>query len=117
MKAQNYTVEDVYIYQDNQSAILLENNGAQSIGKGSRHVKIKYFFITDKVKSKELSIIYCPTKQMVDDFFTKPLQGELYFTHRNAILGIQYCDMPIYIKVYKEYRASIVSIVKTYLIT
>ena len=113
MEAQNYTMEDVYVYQDNQSAILLEKNGAQSIGKGSRHVKIKYFFITDKVKSKELSIIYCPTKQMVADFFTKPLQGELYFTHRNAILGIQECDMPIYIKSYKEYRASIVSILKT----
>ena len=43
MEAQGYHVEDVYVYQDNQSAILLENNGARSIGKGSRHIKIKYF--------------------------------------------------------------------------
>ena len=27
MEAQGYAVEDVYVYQDNQSAILLENNG------------------------------------------------------------------------------------------
>ena len=26
MEAQSYAVEDVYVYQDNQSAILLENN-------------------------------------------------------------------------------------------
>ena len=104
MVAQDYTVEDVYVYQDNQSAIILEENGSLSIGKASRHVKIKYFFITDKVKNKELRIIYCPTKQMIADFFTKPLQGGLYFTHRNAILGIQECDMPLYIKAYKEYR-------------
>ena len=73
MEVHNYTVEDVYMYQDNQSAILLKKNGAQSIGKGSRHVKIKYFLITDKVKSKKLSIIYFPTKQKIADFFNKPL--------------------------------------------
>ena len=113
MEAQDYTVEDVYVYQDNQSAILLETNGSLSIGKASRHVKIKYFFITDKVKSKELRIMYCPTKQMIAYFFTKPLQGELYFTHRNVILGIQECDMPLYINIYREYRESIRCIVKT----
>ena len=52
MEAQSYTVENDYIHQDNQSAILLEKNGAQSIDKGSRHIKIKYFFISDKVKEK-----------------------------------------------------------------
>ena len=77
MEAQNYTVDNVCVCQDNQSAILLEKNGAQSIVKGSYDVKIKYFFITDKVKSNELSIIYCTTKQMVVDFFIKPLHGEL----------------------------------------
>ena len=95
MEAQGYTVKDVYIYQDNQSAILLENNGAQSIGKGSRHITIKYFFMTDKVKNKEVKVTYCPTKQMVADFFTKPLPGILYSTHRNAVLGISEEDMPL----------------------
>jgi len=39
MEASDYIVVDVYVYQDNQSSILLDNNGAQSIGKGSRHIK------------------------------------------------------------------------------
>ena len=112
MEAQDYSVEDVYVYQDNQSAILLENNGAQSIGKGSRHIKIKYFFITDKVKSRKIWVIYCPTKQMVADFFTKPLQGVLYFTHRNAVLGIKEEDMHLYIKAYELHRQTMKGIVK-----
>lgn len=112
MEAQDYSVEDLYVYHDNQSAILLENNGAQSIGKGSRHIKIKYFFITDKVKSREIRVIYCPTKQMVADFFTKLLQGVLYFTHRNAILGIREEDMHLYIKSYELHRQTMKGIVK-----
>ena len=112
MEAQGYHVEDVYVYQDNQNAILLENNGTQSIGKGSRNIKIKYFFITAKIKDKELSIIYCPTKQMIADFFTKPLQGVLYFTHRDSLLGIKECDMPIYKKAYQEYRDAIKNVTK-----
>ena len=105
-------MEDFYVYQDTQSVILLENNGTQSIGKGSRHIRIKYFFITDKVKDKELKVIYCPTKKMVADFFTKLLQGILYFTHRNTVLGINDDDMLIYRKAYEQYRASIKCIVK-----
>ena len=112
MESQNYAVEDVYVYQDNQSTILLENNGMQLCGKGSRHIRIKYFFVTDKIKDKKLTVIYCPTKQMVADFFTKPLQGELYFTHRNVILGINPEDVPIYINDYKAYRYSKDCIIK-----
>ena len=43
--------------------------------KGSRHIRITYFFIIDKIKNKEIRIIYYPTKQIVADFFTHPLQG------------------------------------------
>ena len=112
MEAHSYLVEDVYVYQDNQSAILLEKSGARSIGKGSRHIRIKYFFITDKMKNNGVKIIYCTTKQMVGDIFTKPLQGVLYFTHRNAILGISEQNMPLYVKAYNLHRDSMMGIVK-----
>ena len=103
MEAQGYQVEDVYVYQDNQSAILLETNGMKSVGKNSRHIRIKYFFVTDRVKDKELKVIYCPTKEMVADFFTKPLQGVLFVTHRNTVLGVSQNDMPLYRQRYEEY--------------
>ena len=112
MEAHRYIVEDVYVYQDNQITILLENNGMKLCGKGSRHIRIEYFFVTDKIKNKELTIIYFPTKQMVADFFTKPLQGELYFVHRNSILGIRAEDIPIYINDYKLHCEAMKRIVK-----
>ena len=83
MGTQGYNKEDVYVYQDNQSAILLENNRMKSVGKNSRDIIIKYFFVTDRVKDKELKILYYSTKEMVVDFFAKPLQRAIFITHCN----------------------------------
>ena len=38
------------VYQDNQSAILIENNGKYSRGKKIRHIDMRYFFITDPIE-------------------------------------------------------------------
>jgi hypothetical protein len=45
--AQGYKVKDNIVYQDNQSAILLEENGRALSGRRTRHVDIRYFFVTD----------------------------------------------------------------------
>jgi hypothetical protein len=66
MEAQGYGVTTV-LNQDNQSTIKLSENGKASSGKGTRHINIRYFFITDRIASKEVAIQYCPTKQMVAD--------------------------------------------------
>ena len=75
LEGQGYTIQDNIVFQDNQSAMLLENNGQRSSTKRTRHLKIRYFFVTDKIKSKEMSVEYCPTGDMRADVFTKPLQG------------------------------------------
>ena len=46
------------IEQDNTSAMQLEQNGKQSSTRQTRHINIRYFYVTDKVKNGELSIIY-----------------------------------------------------------
>lgn len=61
MESQGYLVNDVYVYQDNESAILLEENGMKSVGKDSRHMNITCFFITDKIKGKEFKVLHCTT--------------------------------------------------------
>ena len=66
------------MYQDNKSAILLEENGKKSSSKRTRHLNIRYFFITDQVEKKNIQIEYCPTEDMVGDFMTKPLQGDKF---------------------------------------
>jgi hypothetical protein len=76
------------ILQDNTITIQLENNGRRSSGKRTRHINIRYFYITDQIKEGKVSVTYCPTLEMVSDYFTKPLQGSLFRTHRNAIMGL-----------------------------
>ena len=57
------------MYQDNQSAILLENNGRASSSRRTKNLNIRYFFITDRIKKGKLKIEYCPTDDMVADFY------------------------------------------------
>jgi hypothetical protein len=88
LRDQGYTSTETRLYQDNQSAILLEKNGRASSSKRTRHLDIRYFFITDRVANKELTIEYCPTEEMIADFFTKPLQGSLFRRLRDVIMNI-----------------------------
>jgi hypothetical protein len=76
------------LYQDNTSSIKLESNGKASSTKRTRHINIRYFMITDRIKKKEIEVEYCPTGDMLADYFTKPLQGSLFRRMRNAIMGI-----------------------------
>jgi hypothetical protein len=87
LEAQGYGTDPI-LYQDNQSTMKLENNGKASSGKRTRHIAIRYFFITDCIASKEVTVQYCPTKQMVADYFTKPLQGALFYKFRDQIMGV-----------------------------
>jgi hypothetical protein len=75
LEAQGYGVDDSIVYQDNQSAILLEKNGRTSSGKRTRHINIRYFFVADQIANDQLKIEYCPAGEMLGDFSTKPQQG------------------------------------------
>lgn len=43
--------------------------------------------MTDNVDKGKINIEYCPTDEMVGDFFTKPLQGSKFVKFRSIILG------------------------------
>jgi hypothetical protein len=49
---------------------------------------IRYFFVADRIEAGEMSVQYCPTGEMVADFFTKPLQGIQFQKFRNLIMNI-----------------------------
>ena len=87
-EAQGYTNQDTIIFQDNKSAILLEKNGRASSSKRTRHINIRYYFIHDRIQAGEVRAEYCPTKEMVADFFTKPLQGQQFYKLRSFIMNI-----------------------------
>jgi hypothetical protein len=88
LEAQGYRISDSIVFQDNQNSILLERNGRTSSGKRTRHINIRYFFVTDRVANGGLRIEYCPTKIMLADYFTKPLQGTQFRTFRDRIMNI-----------------------------
>ncbi len=92
--SQEYGIIENLLLQDNKSSILLEQNGRASSGKCTRHINIQYFFITDRVNMKEISIDWCLTKKMVADFMTKPLQGSLFRELRDYIMGRVRCIKP-----------------------
>jgi hypothetical protein len=89
MEGQGYEIRDNIIYQDNQSAMLLEQNGQRSSTKRTRHLNIRYFFVTDRIQAKQLTVEYCPTGEMWADPFTKPLQGAAFVKFRKLILNLE----------------------------
>jgi hypothetical protein len=88
LEGQGYTIKDNVVYQDNQSAMLLEKNGQQSSTKRTRHLDIRYYFVTDRIRAKQLTVEYCPTGDMWADVFTKPLQGAAFMKFRKLILNL-----------------------------
>ena len=90
LEKQGYTVTDNIVHQDNQSAMKLEQNGKTSSTRRTRHMEIRYFFITDNIKRDKLSIKYCPTEDMLGDYFTKPQQGSRMRKSRVSILNLKH---------------------------
>jgi hypothetical protein len=75
MQEQGHDVSNIRLFQDNKSTILLENNGKMSSSKRTKHIKSKYFFITDKVKQGDVIVEYKPTDEMWCNVNTKPKEG------------------------------------------
>ena len=64
LNAQDYEVTEKIIFQDNKSAILLEKNGKSSFGNKTKHINVRYFFATDRIKKGEVTVDWCPTYDM-----------------------------------------------------
>ena len=73
----------VTIYNDNQSAIKLSEN--QLCHKRTKHIHVKYHFIRDKVRDKNIELSYMPTAEMVADMLTKSLGSKKHMYIRNKL--------------------------------
>jgi hypothetical protein len=56
MQEQGSNMDPSLLYQDNMSAILLETNGRASSSKRTKHIKVKYYLIKDKVDQNKITI-------------------------------------------------------------
>jgi hypothetical protein len=91
---QGYEVRENIVYQDNESAILLERNGKASSSKRTKHINIRFYFVTDRINQGELTVEWCPTGDMTADFMTKPTQGALFIKFRDQIMGVVIAQSP-----------------------
>ena len=83
---QGYQIGPATVYQDNKSTIALAEKG-RSTSDRTRHIHIRYYFIKDRIDSKDVRIEYMQTGLMLADLLTKPLQGELFRRLRNQLLN------------------------------
>ncbi len=51
-------------------------------------MNIRYFFVGNVQRRRHINIVYCPTDEMIGDFFTKPLGGAKFWRFRNIIMNI-----------------------------
>jgi hypothetical protein len=85
----NGDINPVCLYQDNLSAKFLMEHGDSSSDK-SKHMKIRYFYIKEKVDETIINIQYRDTNRMWADLLTKPLtQKKKFFDCRSIIMNCQ----------------------------
>ena len=67
----SYKYTQTIIYEDNQGTIALARNPVNR--QRCKHVDIKYHFIRSTVNEGRVTLVYCPTDNMVADVMTKPV--------------------------------------------
>ena len=71
----------------------------------TKEINVRYFYITDRRKAGNISrIIYKPAKDMESDYFTKALQGKLFYTHCKTLIGLNGINKHMFYKKYKKYE-------------
>ena len=91
MEAQGHPIKENIVCQDNQSAILQENNGEKSSGEHTQTLNMRHFMVTDQVEKGHSIVRCCPTDEMAGDFMTKGLQGIKFTKFWNRIMGHEQC--------------------------
>jgi hypothetical protein len=72
------------VFQDNQSTIQIAAGGPGQKGR-TKHMDIRYFYVSERLQNKDIVLQYQPTADMVADILTKPLGGA-HFSRLRAVL-------------------------------
>jgi hypothetical protein len=73
------------VYGDNQSTIAVSQNGVKS--ERTKHVDVKYHFITETVESGKVKLQWVPSNQQQADIFTKPLGAQVFLLLRKQLMS------------------------------
>lgn len=69
----------ITVHQDNQSGMKLMTKG-NSISNKSKHMRVRYFYVKEKIDDSIINLDYTPTNLMIADLLTKPLFGKQFRT-------------------------------------
>src|SRR5680860_201186 len=72
------------VHGDNQSAIAVSKNGIK--GERTKHVDIKYHFVTETVERGDVQLKWVPTTEMQADIFTKALAAPVFEHFRRQLM-------------------------------
>ena len=72
------------VYGDNQSTIAVSENGVK--GERTKHVDVKYHFVTETVERGVIKLRWVPTTQQQADIFTKALAAPVFEFLRKNIM-------------------------------
>ena len=73
------------LLQDNQSVLKIVASNGKTLP--NKHMRIRQADMKEIVKRNEATLQYVPTKLMIADILTKPLQGELFRALTSKVLG------------------------------
>jgi hypothetical protein len=69
-----YKLGATNIMEDNMSTIALLTNNL-TYRQSTKHVNMRYFFIRDRIRTKEVAVVFTPGALQVADMMTKPLDA------------------------------------------
>lgn len=75
---------EVKIYMDNQSAMNIINSC--KVNHKTKHIDIRFKFIFEKIRNRDIRIFYSQSKSNVADIFTKDLTHQLFTKHRDSLV-------------------------------
>jgi hypothetical protein len=62
-------------------------NGQLSSKKKTKHIRAKFVFIKDRIDSKDIRVVHCPTEEMWADVLTKPFHGKAFRVMQSKLMN------------------------------
>ena len=66
----------------------LQINGSLSSSGRTKHIKARYYYITDNIEDGDIEVKYFPIDEMWVDMLTKPKQGTLFLKNRALLQNV-----------------------------
>ena len=87
IECQQYKIDSIIVYQANRSTVVLEQKREEAGSTRAKHIKVRHFFIKEKIAQREIEVKYCPTEKMWSDGMIKPQQGQVLMEMRAIMMN------------------------------